>query len=56
MTPSGRNAPAQNTIGLTPSQLDMEWQPHLKQMFWTVQERRLTSLHSFLDANPFTQP
>ena len=22
-------------------------------MLWTMQERRLTSLHSFLDANPF---
>ena len=32
VTPSGRTAPARNTIG---SQLDMEWQPHLKKMYWT---------------------
>ena len=30
----------------------MVWQPHLQQMFWTEQERRLTGRHSFLDANP----
>ena len=30
----------------------MEWQPHLKKKLWTMQERGLTSPHSFLDANP----
>ena len=38
------------TIGLAPSQLDREWQLISKE-FWTMQERRLTSPHSFVDAN-----
>ena len=33
----------------------MEWQPHLKKMFWTVQEGRLTSPHSILAANLLSQ-
>ena len=31
VTPSGLTSPAQRTTGLSASQLDMEWQPHLKE-------------------------
>ena len=43
-------------IGLTPSQLDMEWQLHLKKSTGPCRSARLTCLHSFRDANPFTLP
>ena len=53
VTPSESSAPAPKVVGLTLSQLDMNAAASQK-MFRTVQERRLTSLHSFRDANPFT--
>ena len=34
-------------VGLTPSQLDMEWRPHLNGSFRTGQECRLTCRHPF---------
>ena len=53
VTPSECSAPAPKVVGLTLSQLDMNAAASQK-MYRTVQERRLTSLHSFRDANPFT--
>ena len=50
MTPSECSAPARKVVGLTLSQLDMNAAASQK-MYRTVQERRLTSLHSFRDAN-----
>ena len=50
-TPSGCSAPARKVVGLTLSQLDLNAAAS-QQMFWTEQERRLTSRHSFFDANP----
>ena len=43
-------------VGLTLSQLDIEWLPHLNESSGPMQERRLTSRHSFLDANPLALP
>ena len=53
MTPSQCSAPAPKVVGLTLSQLDMNAAASQK-MYRTEQERRLTSLHSFRDSNPFT--
>ena len=51
--PFGMFCTGSKVVGLTLSQLDMNAAASQK-MYRTVQERRLTSLHSFRDANPFT--
>ena len=53
VTPSECSAPAPKVVGLTLSQLDMNAAASQK-MYRTVQERGLTSRHSYRDANPFT--
>ena len=55
MTPSGCSAPGRKVVGLTLSQLDLNAAASQRN-FGTLQEVRLTSRHSFFDANPLSWP